>query len=132
MRGAASAGGGARGAGAALRGGWEKQGFPNFTMALEPDRMNLGSALREAGYATGWVGKFHVESELEFPEFFQGADGFQKIAKTANAGKRVIFPSDDDSEKPAPPESRKGERKKGQATDARERPPLSTPRRACH
>lgn len=95
-----------------MRGGWEKQGFPNFNMALEPDRMNLGSALREAGYATGWVGKFHVESELEFPEFFQGADGLQKIAKIAKAGKRVIFPSDDDSEKPTPPESRKRECKK--------------------
>src|SRR5436190_7768873 len=42
-------------------GGPGQQGDPNFNMALERDRMNIGNALREAGYATGWVGKFHLD-----------------------------------------------------------------------
>ncbi len=67
-------------------GGLNRQGDPNFNMALETDRMNIGNVLREAGYATGWVGKFHLESELDFPQFFRGDDGFKKISKTAPAG----------------------------------------------
>ena len=62
-------------------GGADKQGFPNFNMALEPDRMNMGNVLRVAGYTTGWIGKFHVASEVDFPEFYQGADGFKPVRK---------------------------------------------------
>jgi arylsulfatase A-like enzyme len=37
-----------------------RQGFPAFNMGLEPDNMNLGAVLREAGYRTGYTGKYHV------------------------------------------------------------------------
>ena len=33
-------------------GGPDQQGHPNFNMALERDRMNVGNVLREAGYTT--------------------------------------------------------------------------------
>jgi arylsulfatase A-like enzyme len=66
-------------------GGRDQQGDPNFNMALESDRMNLGNVLREAGYATGWVGKFHLDSDVDFPEFYRGDDGFRKISKDAEA-----------------------------------------------
>ncbi len=62
-------------------GGADQQGHPNFNMALESDGMNVGSVLREAGYTTGWVGKFHLESEADFPEFFKGKNGFRAVAK---------------------------------------------------
>lgn len=62
-----------------------RQGFPSFNVALERDRMNVGHLLREAGYATGFVGKFHVGSPLDFPEFY-GDDGLRPIAKDAKPG----------------------------------------------
>jgi arylsulfatase A-like enzyme len=64
-------------------GGADRQGNPNFNMALERDGMNVGRVLSAAGYATGWVGKFHLESALDFPEFFSGENGFRKHAKSA-------------------------------------------------
>jgi len=62
-------------------GGPNQQGHPNFNMALERDRMNVGNVLREAGYTTGWVGKLHMESKLDFPEFYEGQDGFREVAR---------------------------------------------------
>ncbi len=61
-------------------GGPDQQGHPNFNMALERDRMNVGNVLREAGYTTGWVGKVHLESKLDFPEFYEGEDGFRDVS----------------------------------------------------
>ena len=55
-------------------GGKENQGLPNFNVALERDNMNVGSVLREAGYTTGFVGKYHLTSKLDFPEFYKGKD----------------------------------------------------------
>ncbi|NJN05607.1 MAG: sulfatase-like hydrolase/transferase, partial [Rhodobacteraceae bacterium] len=62
-------------------GGAGRQGVPGFNVALERDRMNVGSVLHNAGYVTGFVGKFHVGSKLDFPEFHRGKDGFKEISK---------------------------------------------------
>lgn len=62
-------------------GGPNQQGHPNFNMTLERDRMNVGHVLSQAGYATGWVGKFHLESELDFPEFYGDEDGLRNVPK---------------------------------------------------
>ena len=67
-------------------GGKENQGLPNFNVALERDKMNVGNILREVGYATGFVGKFHLTSELDFPEFYQGKDKWINIPKDAKPG----------------------------------------------
>lgn len=67
-------------------GGPGMQGKPNFNLALERDRMNIGHALRAAGYTTGFVGKLHLESEADFPEFYRGADGFKPYPRDAVAG----------------------------------------------
>jgi arylsulfatase A-like enzyme len=67
-------------------GGLENQGLPNFNVALERDKMNVGNVLREAGYTTGFVGKFHLTSELDFPEFYQRKDGWIDIPKDATPG----------------------------------------------
>ena len=67
-------------------GGNETQGLPNFNVALERDNMNVGNVLREAGYATGFVGKFHLTSSLDFPEFYKGNDGWIDIPKNAKPG----------------------------------------------
>ncbi|MEP3481592.1 MAG: sulfatase-like hydrolase/transferase [Fuerstiella sp.] len=67
-------------------GGKENQGLPNFNVALERDNMNVGNVLREAGYTTGFVGKFHLTSELDFPEFYKGKNKWINIPKDANPG----------------------------------------------
>lgn len=70
-------------------GGNENQGLPNFNVALERDNMNVGNVLREAGYATGFVGKYHLTSRLDFPEFYKGKDGWIDIPKDASSGRDV-------------------------------------------
>ena len=70
-------------------GGKENQGLPHFNVALEHDNMNVGNVLREAGYTTGFVGKFHLTSRLDFPEFYEGQDGWIDIAKDAKPGPRT-------------------------------------------
>lgn len=75
-------------------GGPNQQGHPNFNMTLERDLMNVGHVLSQAGYATGWVGKFHLESELDFPEFYEGQNGLRDVPKkelTANAKTSELF-----------------------------------------
>ena len=67
-------------------GGKENQGLPNFNVALERDNMNVGNVLREAGYTTGFVGKFHLTSNLDFPEFYEGKDKWINIPKNARPG----------------------------------------------
>jgi arylsulfatase A-like enzyme len=67
-------------------GGKENQGLPNFNVALERDNMNVGNVLREAGYTTGFVGKFHLTSDLDFPEFYRGKDKWINIPKDASPG----------------------------------------------
>ena len=67
-------------------GGKENQGLPKFNVALERDNMNVGNALREAGYTTGFVGKFHLTSSLDFPEFYKGRNGWIDIPKDASPG----------------------------------------------
>lgn len=70
-------------------GGVENQGYPSFNVALERDNMNAGNVLREAGYTTGFVGKFHLKSPLDFPEFYAGKDGWIEIPRDANPGAEV-------------------------------------------
>ena len=65
-------------------GGKENQGLPNFNVALERDNMNVGKVLREAGYTTGFVGKYHLTSKLDFPEFYKGKNGWIDIPKDAS------------------------------------------------
>ena len=67
-------------------GGKKNQGLPNFNVALERDKMNIGNTLREAGYTTGFVGKFHLTSKLDFPEFYKGKEKWIDIHKSAKPG----------------------------------------------
>ena len=64
----------------------ENQGYPSFNVALERDKMNVGNVLREAGYTTGFVGKFHLTSKLDFPEFYKRKNGWIDIPKDASPG----------------------------------------------
>ena len=64
----------------------ENQGYPSFNVALERDKMNVGNVLREAGYTTGFVGKFHLKSPLDFPEFYEGEEGWIEIPNDAAPG----------------------------------------------
>jgi arylsulfatase A-like enzyme len=42
-----------------------KQSLPAFNVALEDDNMNVGAVLAKNGYATGYVGKYHVGPEID-------------------------------------------------------------------
>ena len=64
----------------------KNQGLPGFNVALERDKMNVGNILREAGYTTGFVGKFHLTSKSDFPEFYKGKNGWIDISKDARPG----------------------------------------------
>ena len=60
------------------------QGYPSFNVELEDDNMNVGAVLTGAGYATGYVGKFHVGPELKRPEHY-AARGLKYVAREAAA-----------------------------------------------
>ena len=70
-------------------GGKENQGLPGFNVALERDKMNVGNILRKAGYITGFVGKFHLTSKLDFPEFYKGKNRWMNISKDARPGPKA-------------------------------------------
>lgn len=42
-----------------------QQGLPAFNVALEEDNMNVGHVLAQNGYATGFVGKYHVGPDMD-------------------------------------------------------------------
>jgi arylsulfatase A-like enzyme len=42
-----------------------RQGLPAFNVELEPDNMNVGQVLSDNGYATGFVGKYHVGPHID-------------------------------------------------------------------
>lgn len=52
-----------------------KQGLPAFNVSLEPDNMNVARVLADTGYATGFVGKYHVGEEI--------APGLHEIPRNA-------------------------------------------------
>jgi len=60
------------------------QGFPSFNVELEDDNMNVGAILRQSGYATGYVGKFHVGPDVKRPEEYEEL-GLRYIPKDAPA-----------------------------------------------
>ena len=70
-------------------GGKENQGLPGFNVALERDKMNVGNILRKAGYTTGFVGKFHLTSKLDFPEFYKGKNRWMNISKDHRPGPKA-------------------------------------------
>lgn len=51
-----------------------QQGFPGFNVALENDRMNVATVLNDAGYITGFTGKYHLMSELDQKDMYDGED----------------------------------------------------------
>jgi arylsulfatase A-like enzyme len=59
-----------------------QQGFPSFNMELEDDNMNVGAVLQKSGYATGYVGKFHVGPDIKRPEEYEKL-GLRYVPKDA-------------------------------------------------
>ncbi|MFC2115923.1 sulfatase [Bacteroidota bacterium] len=56
--------------------GADGQGFPGFNVALENDGMNVAHELSQAGYVTGFTGKYHLVSKPDQPEMYEGEDAF--------------------------------------------------------
>ncbi|MEM1221831.1 MAG: sulfatase-like hydrolase/transferase [Verrucomicrobiota bacterium] len=55
------------------------QSLPAFNVALEDDNMNVGAVLAQNGYATGFVGKYHVGPEHD--EAYYKKHGIYAIPK---------------------------------------------------
>ena len=60
------------------------QGFPSFSVELEEDNMNVGAVLQRSGYATGYIGKFHVGPDIKQPEGYEEL-GLRYVPKDAPA-----------------------------------------------
>ena len=58
-----------------------RQSMPGFNIGLEHDNMNVGNVLARNGYATGFVGKYHVGPEND-EDFFK-EEGLFDIPKNA-------------------------------------------------
>jgi len=58
-----------------------RQSMPGFNVSLEHDNMNVGNVLARNGYATGFVGKYHVGPEHD--EDFGKEEGLFNIPKNA-------------------------------------------------
>ena len=56
-----------------------RQSMPGFNVSLEHDNMNVGNVLARNGYATGFVGKYHVGPEHD--EGFFKEEGLFNIPK---------------------------------------------------
>jgi len=62
------------------------QGFVSFNMTIEEDTMNVGNVLSENGYATGYVGKFHVGEDIKQQKDFE-QHGLKYVNREAPANK---------------------------------------------
>ena len=60
-----------------------RQSMPGFNVSLEQDNMNVGNVLARNGYATGFVGKYHVGPEHD--------EGFFKEAGLFNIPKNIEY-----------------------------------------
>lgn len=58
------------------------QSLPAFNVALEEDNMNVGAVLAQNGYATGFVGKYHVGPEHD--EAYDKKHGIHDVPKNAD------------------------------------------------
>ena len=58
------------------------QGLPAFNVGLEADNMNVGRVLAESGYATGFVGKYHVD--IKYQGNAAEAAGLHDVKKNAD------------------------------------------------
>lgn len=64
-----------------------QQAFPAFNMGLEPDNLNMGAMLSQAGYRTGFVGKYHVSGLEGLRNEQDYADnGLKYLERNAKAG----------------------------------------------
>ena len=63
------------------------QALPAFNVELEPDNMNVGRVLSDHGYATGFVGKYHVGPHID--ESNSDKYGWQWLDKNVAYTKRV-------------------------------------------
>jgi arylsulfatase A len=80
--------------------------FPGAALGLHPDEVTLAEVLKEAGYATACIGKWHLGDQPEFLPTRQGFDSYYGIPYSNDMG-----PAADGSKSnpgrplPAPPKS---------------------------
>lgn len=60
--------------------------FPAAALGLHPDEVTLAEVLKEAGYATACIGKWHLGDQAEFLPTQQGFDSFYGIPYSNDMG----------------------------------------------
>lgn len=71
--------------------GENDQGFPGFNVALESDQMNVARVLHNAGYTTGFTGKYHLMSKFDQPEMYEG--DYAPIEWNKKENKKAVHPT---------------------------------------
>jgi arylsulfatase A-like enzyme len=60
--------------------------FPNAALGLHPDEVTLAEVLKDAGYATACIGKWHLGDQAAFLPTKQGFDSFYGIPYSNDMG----------------------------------------------
>ncbi len=60
--------------------------FPSSAMGLSPDEVTVAEVLKEAGYATGCIGKWHLGDQPEFLPTNQGFDYYYGLPYSNDMG----------------------------------------------
>ena len=69
----------------------DSQGHPEFNIGLEHDYMNVGKVLKDNGYKTGWVGKFHIGEDESLIGLTDEEETFLKTATADDPRSSELF-----------------------------------------
>jgi len=73
------------------------QGLPSFDVGLEQDLMNVGHALQNQGYETGWVGKFHIGEDNTLNGLTNSEKNYLKTASSADPVATELFQKEENA-----------------------------------
>jgi len=93
--------------------------FPCSAVGLRPNEITIAEILKQQGYATGCIGKWHLGDQKEFLPTRQGFDyyfglpysndmGLPEDGARSNAGKPLPKPRDKNKAVPLPPDGYRG------------------------
>jgi arylsulfatase A-like enzyme len=67
------------------------QGHPEFNVGLEQDFMNIGKVLKDNGYVTGWIGKFHLGSDTSLKGLTSAEEKYLSSASSDDPKATELF-----------------------------------------
>jgi len=73
--------------------------FPGDGIGLNPDETTIAGALKDVGYATKIIGKWHVGDQEEFLPTNHGFDSYYGLPYSNDMGRQVEDPTNDDHDR---------------------------------